>query len=548
MKRGVGSLVAAARAQTRRLTDLAGNDLSEPLYVPQKLEAKKVIIGSGTTQNIEYPDDTFLKDEDRIFTNLYRDGSPWIEGAEKRGDYYMTKQLMCKGRDWLIQEIKASGLRGRGGAGFPSGLKYSFMPKKKPDDRPSYLVINADESEPGTCKDREIMRHDPHKLVEGCILTAVAMGARAGYIYSRGEYYNEICAVDRAIQEAYAKGYLGKNACGSGYDFDLYTARGAGAYICGEESALIQSIEGKYGKPRLKPPFPAAAGLYGCPTTVTNVETVAVIPTILRRGPDWFQSIGRKNNAGTKLFCISGHVNHRVTVEEKMSIPMRALIDKHCGGVRGGWDNLEAVIPGGSSCPVMPKSLCDDALMDFDDLKDKGSGLGTAAVIVFDKSTDMVKSIARLSRFYKNESCGQCTPCREGTGWLLDIMHRFVVGNARKGEISMIDNITRQIDGRTICALGAAASWPVQGLVKHYRHHLEARIDDYTNQTPYVEPGDFYFKKVCELSGVFLNCGSYVDGKTNFLRCVRQLNVFIHQRECLYLKRESCGQGLGFIL
>ena len=461
------------------------------------VEGRMVVAGSGTTLNVEYPDNTFLKDEDRIFTNLYCDGSPWIDGAMKRGDWFRTKEIVNKGRDWLINEFKASGLRGRGGAGFPSGLKYSFMPKKKPDDRPSYLVVNADESEPGTCKDREIMRHDPHKLVEGCLIAGVAMGARAGYIYSRGEYFNEVMAVERAIQEAYAKGFIGKNACGTGYDFDLYHHRGGGAYICGEESALIQSIEGKPGKPRLKPPFPAMAGLYGCPTTVTNVETVAVLPTIIRRGPDWFQSFGRKNNSGTKLFCISGHVNHRVTVEEKMSIPMRALIDKHCGGVRGGWENLEAVIPGGSSCPVLPRSMCDDALMDFDDLKDRQSGLGTAAVIVFDKSTDMIKAIARLSRFYKNESCGQCTPCREGTGWLLDIMHRFVTGDARKGEISMIDNITRQIDGRTICALGAAASWPVQGLVRHYRHHMEERIEDYASGVPYVQAGDFWFRKVC---------------------------------------------------
>jgi len=445
---------------------------------------------------VEYPDETFLKDRDRIYTNLYCDGDPFLAGALKRGDWYRTKDLVGKGRDWIINEVKASGLRGRGGAGFPSGLKYSFMPKKKPDDRPSYLVINADESEPGTCKDREIMRHDPHKLVEGCLIVACGLGARYGFIYIRGEYYNEYLNMERAIAEAYEKGLLGHNAAGSGYDFDLFMHRGAGAYICGEESALIQSLEGKPGKPRLKPPFPAMAGVYGCPTTVTNVETVADIPTILRRGPDWFQSFGRKNNAGTKLFCISGHVNHRCTVEEKMSVPMRAIIEKHCGGVRGGWDNLEAVIPGGSSCPVMPKADCDEALMDFDDLKSKGSGLGTAAIIVFDKSTDMIKAIARLSRFYKNESCGQCTPCREGTGWLVQMMHRFVKGNARKGEISMIENVTRQIDGRTICALGAAASWPVQGLVKHYRHHMEARIDDYTSGMPYVQPGDFWFTKI----------------------------------------------------
>eukprot|EP01062_Namystynia_karyoxenos_P062579 TRINITY_DN55482_c0_g1_i1.p2 TRINITY_DN55482_c0_g1~~TRINITY_DN55482_c0_g1_i1.p2 ORF type:complete len:528 (+),score=197.32 TRINITY_DN55482_c0_g1_i1:92-1585(+) len=462
----------------------------------RRAAASEVAVPKASAVTVEWPDETFLKDSDRIYTNLYKDGDPFLAGALKRGDWYRTKDLVGKGRDWIINEIKASGLRGRGGAGFPSGLKYSFMPRKKPDDRPSYLVVNADESEPGTCKDREIMRHDPHKLVEGCLVCACALGARYGYIYIRGEYYNEYLAMEKAIAEAYEKGLLGFNAAGSGYDFDLYMHRGAGAYICGEESALIQSIEGKPGKPRLKPPFPAMAGVYGCPTTVTNVETVADVPTILRRGPSWFTSFGRKNNSGTKLYCISGHVNHRCTVEEKMSVPMRALIEKHCGGVRGGWENLEAVIPGGSSCPVMPKKDCDEALMDFDDLKAKGSGLGTAAVIVFDKSTDMIKSIARLSRFYKNESCGQCTPCREGTGWLVQMMHRFVKGNARKGEISMIDNVTRQIDGRTICALGAAASWPVQGLVKHYRHHMEARIDDYTKDMPYMQPGDFWFTKI----------------------------------------------------
>lgn len=286
------------------------------------------------------------------------------------------------------------------------------MPKVKPDGRPSYLVINADESEPGTCKDREIMRSDPHKLVEGALIVGFAMRAKAAYIYVRGEFWVEQNELQKAVDEAYAKGFLGKNACGSGYDFDVYVHTGAGAYICGEESALIQSPEGKTGKPRLKPPFPAGVGLYGCPTTVTNVETVAVCPTIMRRGGDWFASFGRKNNAGTKLFCISGHVNNPITVEEEMSIPLRELIERHAGGVRGGWDNLLAIIPGGSSVPMMPKSVCENVLMDFDALKEVGSGLGTAAVIVMDKSTDPIDAILRLSKFYKHESCGQCTPCR----------------------------------------------------------------------------------------------------------------------------------------
>lgn len=387
---------------------------------------------------------------------------------------------MAKGRDWIIEEMKKSGLRGRGGAGFPSGLKWSFMPKG--GDRPNYLVVNADESEPGTCKDREIMRHEPHKLVEGCLIAGVAMGARVGYIYIRGEFVHERKCVERAIDEAYAKGYLGKNACGSGYDFDLYVHYGAGAYICGEETALIQSLEGKQGKPRLKPPFPAGAGLYGCPTTVTNVETVAVSPTILRRGPEWFSSMGRKGNHGTKLFAISGHVNRPVTVEEEMSIPLKELIERHAGGVRGGWDNLLAIIPGGSSVPMIPKDVCDDVLMDFDALKAAQSGLGTAAVIVMDKTTDPIDAIARLSYFYKHESCGQCTPCREGTGWLYAMMQRMKTGDARLEEIDMLWEVTKQIEGHTICALGDAAAWPVQGLIRHMRPVMEERITQFAEK------------------------------------------------------------------
>jgi NADH dehydrogenase (ubiquinone) flavoprotein 1 len=416
-----------------------------------------------------------LKDQDRIFQNIYGFHDLSIKGAESRGDWYRTKDLITKGSDWIVDQMKKSGLRGRGGAGFPSGLKWSFMPKVS-DGRPNYLVVNADESEPGTCKDREIMRHEPHKLVEGCLIAGVGMRARAGYIYIRGEFVNERNAVMKAIAEAYKKGYLGKNACGSGYDFDLAVHYGAGAYICGEETALIESLEGKQGKPRLKPPFPANVGLYGCPTTVTNVETVAVSPTILRRGPDWFSSFGRQNNSGTKLFCISGHVNRPVTVEEEMSIPLKELIERHAGGVKGGWDNLLAIIPGGSSVPLLPRNICDTVLMDYDALKAEQSGLGTAAVIVMDKSTDVIDAIARLSYFYKHESCGQCTPCREGTGWLYDIMTRMTKGDARVEEIDMLWEITKQIEGHTICALGDAAAWPVQGLIRHFRHEMEDRI------------------------------------------------------------------------
>ena len=416
-----------------------------------------------------------LNDKDRIFTNLYGLQSPGLDGARARGDWDGTADLMGKGLDWIVDEVKASGLRGRGGAGFPTGLKMSFMPKES-DGRPQYLVVNADEGEPGTCKDREIMRHDPHKLVEGCLLAGFAMRAEAAYIYIRGEFYREAEALQSAIDEAYAAGLIGENASGTGYKFDVYVHRGMGAYICGEETALIESLEGKKGQPRLKPPFPANVGVWGCPTTVNNVESIAVIPTILRRTAAWFAGLGRENNTGTKIFSISGHVNNPCNVEEEMGIPLKELIEKHAGGVRGGWDNLLAVIPGGSSVPVLPKSICDTVLMDFDSLKAVQSGLGTAAVIVMDKSTDIVRAIARLSSFYQHESCGQCTPCREGTGWMARVMDRMVRGEAEPEEIDSLLDVTKQIEGHTICALGDAAAWPIQGLIRHFRPELEARI------------------------------------------------------------------------
>ncbi|MBS0222593.1 MAG: NADH-quinone oxidoreductase subunit NuoF [Proteobacteria bacterium] len=422
-----------------------------------------------------------LADKDRIFTNLYGFHDWHLAGARARGAWDNTKAILERGPDAIIDEMKKSGLRGRGGAGFPTGLKWSFMPKEV-KDRPHYLVVNADESEPGTCKDRDIMRHDPHLLVEGCLVAGFSMRAHAGYIYVRGEFYNEAQHLEAAIREAYEAGLIGKNACGSGWDFDLYVHRGAGAYICGEETALLESLEGKKGMPRLKPPFPAGAGLYGCPTTVNNVESIAVAPTILRRGASWFSSFGRPNNTGTKLFCISGHVNKPCNVEEAMSIPMRELIEKHAGGVRGGWDNLLAVIPGGASVPLLPKEICDTVLMDFDALRDQKSGLGTAAVIVMDKSTDIVKAIARLSYFYKHESCGQCTPCREGTGWMWRVMERMVVGDARIEEIDALEDVTKQVEGHTICALGDAAAWPIQGLIRHFRPEMERRIRAHTRQ------------------------------------------------------------------
>ncbi|WP_379546639.1 NADH-quinone oxidoreductase subunit NuoF [Qipengyuania sp. DSG2-2] len=423
-----------------------------------------------------------LQDKDRIFTNVYGFQDWGLKAAQKRGDWDNTKALIARGNDAIIDEMKASGLRGRGGAGFPTGLKWSFMPKESKDGRPSFLVINADESEPGSCKDREIIRHDPHKLIEGALVAGFAMRARAAYIYIRGEYIREAETLQAAIDEAYDAKLIGKNASGSGYDFDVFMHRGAGAYICGEETAMIESLEGKKGQPRLKPPFPAGAGLYGCPTTVNNVESIAVVPTILRRGASWFAGFGREGNAGTKLFQISGHVEKPCVVEEEMSIPFEELIERHCGGITGGWDNLLAVIPGGSSVPLVPADQIRSAPMDFDGLKDVGSGLGTAAVIVMDKSTDIVRAISRISYFYKHESCGQCTPCREGTGWMWRMMERLRTGDAAIEEIDMLHQVTKQVEGHTICALGDAAAWPIQGLIKHFRPELERRIEEHNAQ------------------------------------------------------------------
>ena len=416
-----------------------------------------------------------LQDKDRIFRNLYGFHDWRLAGARARGAWDGTKALIEKGPDWIINEVKTSGLRGRGGAGFPTGLKWSFMPKNDP--RPSYLVINGDESEPGSCKDREIMRNDPHLLIEGALLAAFAMKAHTCFIYLRGEFIRERERLQAAVDEAYDAKLIGKDNV-HGWDFDVVVHHGAGAYICGEETALIESIEGKKGMPRLKPPFPANVGLYGAPTTVNNVESIAVVPDILRRGGAWFASLGLPNNTGTKLFQISGHVNKPCIVEEEMGIPLRQLIEDHCGGVRGGWDNLLAVIPGGSSMPLIPADECQDLTMDFDALVKLKSGLGTAAVIVMDKSTDVIKAIARIAYFYKHESCGQCTPCREGTGWMWRVLERMRRGEAEKREIDLLFNVSKQVEGHTICALGDAAAWPVQGLIRNYRHVIEQRIDE----------------------------------------------------------------------
>ncbi|MDA9175579.1 NADH-quinone oxidoreductase subunit NuoF [Alphaproteobacteria bacterium] len=416
-----------------------------------------------------------LADQDRIFTNLYGQHDWRLKGAQARGVWDNTKAMVTLGRDRVVDLVKASDLRGRGGAGFPTGLKWSFMPKESA--LPHYLVVNADESEPGTCKDRDILRFDPHRLLEGMLLAGFGMGAHTGYIYIRGEFYNEASNIEQAILEAREAGLLGaKSEETNGWDFDIHLHRGAGAYICGEETALLESLEGKKGQPRLKPPFPAGAGLYGCPTTVNNVETIAVVPEILRRGVEWWTGLGPERNRGTKLFCISGHVERPCNVEEEMGIPLRELLDKHAGGVRGGWDNLLAVIPGGSSVPCITQEVCNDINMDFDSLRAVKSGLGTAAVIVMDKSTDIIQAIGRLAHFYKHESCGQCTPCREGTGWMHRVLDRMAKGQADVEEIDMLLDVSYQIEGHTICALGDAAAWPVQGLIRNFRPVMEARL------------------------------------------------------------------------
>lgn len=424
-----------------------------------------------------------LKKCDRIFSNLDGKMLVDIESSIKRGIWYNYQDNLKKSPNDIVQEIKDSGLRGRGGAGFATGVKWSFIPKKSNNSKQSYLVVNADESEPGTCKDRDIIRYEPHRIVEGSVLSGIAISARITYIYIRGEYYKEYLILQKAIQEAYSRGFLGKNILRTGIYHDIYIHRGAGAYICGEETALLNSLEGRKGMPRLKPPaFPATIGLWGCPTIVNNIETIAVVPEILKRGARWFQSIGRPKNSGTKVFCISGHVNRPCNVEEAMSIPLRELIEKHAGGVRGKWDNLLAVIPGGSSAPLIPKNICDDVLMDFDSLKEVHTTLGTAGVIVMDKSTDIITAIANVSKFYMHESCGQCTPCREGTGWLYKIINRMVIGNAKIEEIDLLQELTTQIEGHSICALGDAASWPIQGLIRHFRYKIEERIKNYHTQ------------------------------------------------------------------
>ena len=417
-----------------------------------------------------------LNKEDKIFMNLHGLDDAFLQGALDRGIWSNTKEILKKEPNEIIELVKASQLRGRGGAGFSTGLKWSFMPKDT--GKQHYLVVNADESEPGTCKDREMIRNDPHMLIEGCLIASYAIQASKCYIYIRGEYFFEYQQLEKAIKEAYDKNLIGKNACGSGFDFDLYVHRGAGAYICGEETALLESLEGKKGQPRLKPPFPAGAGLYGMPTTINNVESIAVVPTILRRGSEWFKNLGSENNTGTKVYCISGNVNNPCTIEEEMGIPLKELIEKYAGGVQGGWDNLLAIVPGGSSTPLLPKNICETVKMNFDDLKANGSGLGTAGIIVVNRDFDIAEVIERFSHFYKHESCGQCTPCREGTGWMYRMMQKLIKGDISPEQLELLENVTKQIEGHTICALGDAAAWPIQGLIKNFKTELLLRYKE----------------------------------------------------------------------
>jgi NADH-quinone oxidoreductase subunit F len=411
------------------------------------------------------------------YETLKFDKEPWSFANYLQIGGYQAWQKVLNGelnREAIIEEIKKSGLRGRGGAGFPTGIKLSFMPRAAPMQK--YLVCNSDESEPGTCHDRDILRYNPHALVEGMAIAGYAIGATVGYNYIRGEFMAEpVPRFETALEEAYAAGWLGKNIKGSGIDFDLHTFLGAGAYICGEETGLLESLEGKQGKPRFKPPFPAQHGLYGAPTTVSNTQSLASIPTILRKGPQWFADLGVKGSGGTAIFSVSGHVEKPGNYELPLGIPFKELLEI-AGGVRGG-RKLKAVIPGGSSVPVVPAQMMLELTMDFDTLKAAGSGLGTGAMVVMDETTCMVSLLRRISRFYYAESCGQCTPCREGTGWLYRVLTRITEGTGTMADLDMLVDVANKIEGHTICALGDAAAWPVQSFLKHFRHEFEYMVE-----------------------------------------------------------------------
>ncbi len=411
-----------------------------------------------------------------VFEPLKLERSWELEQYRKIGGYSVWEKILAEKppREDIIEKVKASGLRGRGGAGFPTGTKWSFMPRQSPVQK--YLVCNSDESEPGTCHDRDILRFNPHALIEGLAIGGYATNSTVAYNYIRGEFLGEpVPRFEAALKEAYAAGLLGKNVKGSGVDMDIFTFVGAGAYICGEETALLDSLEGKPGKPRFKPPFPAAFGLYGAPTTINNTQSFASVPTILRKGPDWFAALGPKNSGGTVIFSVSGHVAKPGNFEVPLGISFVDLLEL-AGGMRGG-KKLKACIPGGSSVPVVPAETMLKANMDYDSLRAAGSSLGSAAVIVMDETTCMVRVLERLSRFYMSESCGQCTPCREGTGWMNRLLKRVLAGEARREELNLLVDVANRIEGHTICALGDAAAWPVQSFVKHFRHEFEYMID-----------------------------------------------------------------------
>jgi len=402
---------------------------------------------------------------------------PWKLDTYRRIDGYAAWEKIVREkppREQIIDTLKASGLRGRGGAGFPTGTKWSFMPRNSPVQK--YLVCNSDESEPGTCHDRDILRYNPHSLIEGLAIGGYATNTTVAYNYIRGEFLGEPAPrFEAALAEAYAAGLLGKNIQGSGIDFDIHTFIGAGAFICGEETALLDSLEGKPGKPRFKPPFPANFGLYGAPTTINNTQSFASVPTILRKGAAWFASLGPANSGGTVIFSVSGHVEKAGNFEVPLGIAFADLLAL-AGGMRGG-RKLKAVIPGGSSVPVVPGETMMKINMDYDSLKAAGSAIGSAAVIVMDETTCMVRVLERISRFYMSESCGQCTPCREGTGWMNRLLLRVLGGTARREDLGLLVDVANRIEGHTICALGDAAAWPVQSFVKHYRHEFEYMID-----------------------------------------------------------------------
>lgn len=409
------------------------------------------------------------------FRNLDQD-QPWtLASYQERGGYAVWEKILKEKTppEEVIEELKTSSLRGRGGAGFPTGLKWSFMPRTAPGQK--YIVCNSDEGEPGTCKDRDVLRYNPHALIEGMAIAGYCTGATVGYNYIRGEFWEPYERFEDALEEAYNAGFIGKNVEGSGVDFDLYSHLGAGAYICGEETALLESLEGKKGLPRFKPPFPANYGLYGKPTTINNTETLASVPTILAEGGKWFLELGKPNNGGTKLFSVSGHVNKPGNYEIRLGTPFADLLDM-AGGVRNG-HKLKAVIPGGTSAPVLPASIMMDLTMDFDSVANAGSMLGSGAVIVMDDSACMVRVLARIAHFYFEESCGQCTPCREGTGWMSRVVHRIEHGDGRQEDLDLLDNVAGKIMGRTICAFGDAAAMPVQSFVKYFRDEFQYHID-----------------------------------------------------------------------